>query len=120
MNDDGFAIMLFTIFFMTLATSPIVNFLYRRNKKFLPSQHRVLQNLKPDAELRILTCIHQVQTVAGITALLEISHATRRSPICIFALQLMQLKKHTSALLIVHGAGGTSSESISRVDGQID
>lgn len=120
MNEDGFAIMLFTIFFMTIATSPIVNFLYRRTKNFLPSQHRVLQNLKPDAELRILACIHEVQTVAGITALLEISHASRRSPICIFALQLMQLKKHTTALLIVHGAGGTSSESISRVDGQID
>lgn len=120
MNDDGFAIMLFTIFFMTIVTSPIVNFLYRRTKKFLPSQHRVLQNLKPDSELRILTCIHEVQTAAGITALLEISHASRRSPICIFALQLMQLKKHTTALLIVHGAGGTSSESYSRADGQID
>ncbi|KAJ8546566.1 hypothetical protein K7X08_032640 [Anisodus acutangulus] len=120
MNEDGFAIMLFTIFIMTIATSPIVNFMYRRTKKFLPSQHRVLQNLKPDDELRILTCIHEVQTVAGITALLEISHASRRSPICVFALQLMQLKKHNTALLIVHGAGGTSSESISRVDGQID
>ncbi|XP_055806582.1 cation/H(+) antiporter 15-like isoform X2 [Solanum dulcamara] len=120
MNEDGFAVMLFAIFFMTIVTSPIVNFLYRRTKKFLPSQHRVLQNLKPDVELRILTCIHEVQTVAGITTLLEISHASRRSPICIFALQLMQLKKHATALLIVHGAGGTSSESFSRVDGQID
>ncbi|XP_060193794.1 cation/H(+) antiporter 15-like isoform X1 [Lycium barbarum] len=120
MNEDGFAIMLFTIFIMSIATLPIVNFLYRRTKKFLPSQHRVLQDLKPDTELRILTCIHEVQTVAGITALLEISHASKRSPICVFALQLMQLKKHTTALLIVHGAGGTSSESISRVDGQTD
>ncbi|KAH0716835.1 hypothetical protein KY290_013402 [Solanum tuberosum] len=120
MNEDGFVIMLFTIFFMTIVTSPIVNFLYRRTKKFLPSQHRVLQNLKPDSELRILTCIHEVQTAAGITALLEISHASRRSPICVFALQLMQLKKHTTALLIVHGASGTSSESYSRADGQID
>ncbi|KAJ8548950.1 hypothetical protein K7X08_030916 [Anisodus acutangulus] len=120
MNEDGFAIMLFTIFIMTIATSPIVNFLYQRTKKFLPSQHRVLQNLKPDTELRILTSFHEVQTVAGITALLEISHASRRSPICVFALQLMQLKKHTTALLIVHGASGTSSESISSIDGQID
>ncbi|XP_016560926.1 cation/H(+) antiporter 15 isoform X2 [Capsicum annuum] len=120
MNEDGFAIMLFTIFFMTIATSPVVNFLYRRTKKFLPSQHRVLQNLKPDAELRMLTCIQEVQTVTGIAALLKFSHSSKKSPICIFALQLMQLKKHTTALLIVHGAGGTSSESISRVDGQID
>ncbi|XP_009770550.1 cation/H(+) antiporter 15-like [Nicotiana sylvestris] len=120
MNEDGFAIMLFTIFFMSIATSPIVNFLYRRTKRFLPSQHRVLQDLKPDAELRILTCIHEVQTVAGITALLDISHASRRSPICVFALQLMQLKKHTTALLIVHGSSRTSSESVSKVGGQID
>ncbi|KAM3363369.1 hypothetical protein BC332_05635 [Capsicum chinense] len=120
MNEDGFAIMLFTIFFMTIATSPVVNFLYRRTKKFLPSQHRVLQNLKPDAELRMLTCIQEVQTVTGIAALLKFSHSSKKSPICIFALQLMQLKKHTTALLIVHGAGGTSSESISRVDGQTD
>ncbi|XP_009611609.1 cation/H(+) antiporter 15-like [Nicotiana tomentosiformis] len=120
MNEDGFAIMLFTIFFMSIATSPIVNFLYRRTKRFLPSQHRVLQDLKPDAELRILTCIHEVQTVAGITALLEISHASRRSPICVFALQLMQLKKHTTALLIVHDSSRASSKSVSKVGGQID
>ncbi|CAI9100524.1 OLC1v1037644C1 [Oldenlandia corymbosa var. corymbosa] len=122
LDEHGYAMMILPIAIMTMVASPILGYLYKPKRHFSPSKHRALQKLKPDAELRILACIHELQSVPGITALIEVANATRRSPICLFALQLIRLAKHTTALLIEHGpCGGTSGyQNNRRIDGQTD
>nr|XP_027086634.1 cation/H(+) antiporter 15-like [Coffea arabica] len=120
LNRQGYTMMILPIALMTVVASPILGYLYKPTKHFLPSKHRTLQKLRPDAELRLLACIHELQTVPGIITLLEVSNATKRSPIFLFAVQLIRLAKHTTALLIEHGPGGFGSQSSRSFDGQTD
>ncbi|KAK2992827.1 hypothetical protein RJ640_012375 [Escallonia rubra] len=120
-NEAGYVVMYLSILLMTMVPSPLLHFLYKPKRRFLPSKHRALQKLKPDAELKILACTHEMQTVAGMVNLLEASNATKRSPIRVFALQLIPLTRQTTALLIVHSSSGTSSHnSRSRADAQTE
>ncbi|KAL3522668.1 hypothetical protein ACH5RR_015502 [Cinchona calisaya] len=120
LDEHGYTLMILPISLMTIVASPIMGILYKPTKRFLPSKHRSLQKLRQDAELRILACIHELQTVPGITTVLEASNATKKSPIFLFALQLIRLAKHTTALLIEHGPGNGGSQSSRRIDGQTD
>ncbi|KAK3038711.1 hypothetical protein RJ639_028318 [Escallonia herrerae] len=121
LDETGFVIMLLAIFLMTALPSPILTFLSKPKMRFLPSKHRALQKLKPDAELRILACVHEMPAAAGIINLLEASNATRSSPICVFALQLIQLGKQATAFLIIHNPSRSSSRnSRSRADAQTE
>ncbi|KAK2976472.1 hypothetical protein RJ640_020513 [Escallonia rubra] len=121
LEETGYVIMLLAIFLMTALPSPILSFLSKPKMRFLPSKHRALQKLKPDAELRVLACVHEMPAVAGIINLLEASNATRSSPICVFALQLIQLGKQATAFLIIHNPSRSSSHnSRSRADAQTE
>ena len=52
-----------------------------------------------DSEFRILVCIHNEDNVPAIISLLEASHATKRSPISIISLCLMELIGSSSSVL---------------------
>ncbi|PSS02943.1 Cation/H(+) antiporter like [Actinidia chinensis var. chinensis] len=111
LEDKAFTVIFIAILVMTMATQPIMSLLYKPKKSFLPNKHRAIQRLKQDAELRILACVHEAHSVAGIVNLLEASNPSRRSPIIVFSLHLIQLTGHTTALLIVHGPNQTTSQS---------
>ncbi|KAK3029184.1 hypothetical protein RJ639_038736 [Escallonia herrerae] len=120
-NKKGYFVMYLSILLMTMIPSPLQHFLYKPRRRSLPSKHRAFQKLKPDAELKILACTHEMQTVAGMVNLLEASNATKRSPIRVFVLQLIPLTRQATAFLIVHGSSGTSSHnSRSRADAQTE
>uniref|UniRef100_A0A5B7BY04 Uncharacterized protein n=1 Tax=Davidia involucrata TaxID=16924 RepID=A0A5B7BY04_DAVIN len=112
LEDEEFTIMLVSILLMTIGTVPVISYVYKPAKRFLPNKHRAIQRLKPNTELRILACVHEMHNVAGITNLLEASNATKRNPICVFALQLIQLTGHgATALLMVHTIPKSDSQS---------
>ncbi|KAM7500660.1 hypothetical protein LguiA_025074 [Lonicera macranthoides] len=111
LDNSGFAIMFITIAITTMTTALIISILYRRTHRFLLSKHRSVQKLRLEAELCILVCMHEIQTVTGIINLLKFSHATRRSPIWVFALQLIELTKQAVAFFIIHTPSHSSSHT---------
>ncbi|XP_031288312.1 LOW QUALITY PROTEIN: cation/H(+) antiporter 15-like [Pistacia vera] len=74
-------------------------------------KQRTMQRNDPNKKLRILTCIHSTRNLSGIINLLQLSNATRRSPICVFAVHLVQLTGtgSASAMLIVQDSQKTST-----------
>ncbi|KAA8519517.1 hypothetical protein F0562_013773 [Nyssa sinensis] len=112
LEDEESTVMLIAILVMTMGTVPIMSNLYKPARRFLPNKHRAIQRLKSNAELRILACVHEMHNVGGIINLLEASNATKRSPICVFALQLIQLTGHaTTAMLIVQSVPKCDSQN---------
>ncbi|KAK3135252.1 hypothetical protein QOZ80_5BG0416670 [Eleusine coracana subsp. coracana] len=66
---------------------------------------------KHDAELRMLACVHTTRNVPSIISLLELSNPTKRSPIFIYALHLVELTGRASNMLAAQHHSAASSGS---------
>ncbi|KAK1282252.1 Cation/H(+) antiporter 15 [Acorus calamus] len=116
LDEQSFAIMVITSVIMTAAVVPVVTSIYRPARRLQPYKRRTLQmqRARPDAELRMLACVHAPRNVPSIISLLDASNPTKRSPIFVYALHLVELTGRASAMLIVHntssrnGGGGGS------------
>ncbi|CAK7325857.1 unnamed protein product [Dovyalis caffra] len=102
LDNQEFAIIVIAILLMTILVKPIPHWTCKTTKHFRQYKRRTLEESKPDAELRILACIHTRRNLSGILNLLELSNATRKSPICVFAARLVELTGRANAMLIVH------------------
>lgn len=123
LDEESFAILVIMAVIMTAMITPIVTVAYRPSKRFVPYKRRTLQRLKPDSELRILACIHTPRNVPTTINLVEASQPTKKSPIFVYALHLVELTGRASAMLIVHntqkGHGG-SNNPINRAQANSD
>ncbi|KAJ7957029.1 Cation/H(+) antiporter like [Quillaja saponaria] len=120
LDDESFAIMVIVTVVMTAAITPIVTTIYRPARRFTPYKRRTIQRSKPDAELRVLVCIHTPRNVPTIINLLEASNPTRKSPICIYVLHLVELTGRASAMLIVHNTRKSGRPALNRTQAQSD
>ncbi|KAI7979459.1 Cation/H(+) antiporter 15 [Camellia lanceoleosa] len=118
LDDRAFAIMIIVTVAMTAIITPIVTTIYKPSKRFAPYKRRSIQILKPEAELRVLVCIHTPRNVPTILKLLEASHPTKNSPFCIYVLHLVELTGRASAMLIVHSTQGSGSPALNRTQAQ--
>ncbi|KAJ0085016.1 hypothetical protein Patl1_30624 [Pistacia atlantica] len=109
-------VMTISILFMTSIVPPIFYFVKKTTKRFTNYKQRTIERRNQDTELRILTCVHSTRNVSGIINLLQLSHATRKSPICVFAMHLVELTGtgRTSAMLIVHDTTKNNNASNNR------
>ncbi|KAB5538698.1 hypothetical protein DKX38_016231 [Salix brachista] len=108
-DNQTFAIMVMAILLMTILVKPIPHWACKTTKQFRRYKLRSLQESKPNTELRILACIHTTRNLSGIINLLELSNATEKSPICVFAACLVDLSGRTNAMVIVHDDNRNSS-----------
>ncbi|XP_009587092.1 cation/H(+) antiporter 15-like [Nicotiana tomentosiformis] len=103
LSDEHFAvaIMLSVVSVMVVIT-PLIRFLIRALEQQAPTMRRTIQHSKPDSELRILVCVHDLQSVPTMVNLLEASNATEQSPVGVIALVLIELVGRAAPLLITH------------------
>ncbi|KAL5555473.1 hypothetical protein UlMin_037709 [Ulmus minor] len=120
LDEESFAIMVIVAVVMTGIITPIVTIIYRPARKFIPYKRRTIQRSKPDAELRVLVCIHTPRNVPTIINLLEASHPTKKSPICVYVLHLVELTGRASAMLIVHNTRKSGRPALNRTQAQSD
>ncbi|KAF8404351.1 hypothetical protein HHK36_009234 [Tetracentron sinense] len=120
LDDQSFAIMVIVAVIMTGIVTPIVTAIYKPARRFVPYKRRTIQRSKPDAELRILACIHTPRNVPTIVNLLEASQPTKKSPLCVYALHLVELTGRASAMLIVHNTRKSGRPAANRTQAQSD
>ncbi|XP_057511746.1 cation/H(+) antiporter 15 [Actinidia eriantha] len=120
LDDMSFAIMVIVAVVMTAIITPIVTTIYKPARRFVPYKRRSIQRSKTDAELRVLVCIHTPRNVPTIINLLEASHPTKKSPICIYVLHLVELTGRASAMLIVHNTRKSGRPALNRTQAQSD
>ncbi|KAL2490074.1 Cation/H(+) antiporter 15 [Forsythia ovata] len=120
LDDKSFAIMVTVAVIMTAIIAPVVTTIYKPARKVVPYKRRTIQRTKPDGEFRVLACIHTPRNVPTIISLLEASHSTKKSPICIYALHLVELTGRASAMLIVHNTRKSGRPALNRTQAQSD
>ncbi|XP_071723621.1 cation/H(+) antiporter 15-like [Rutidosis leptorrhynchoides] len=106
-NLKGFDQMQFTTIvteyiLMTIVVVPLVNLAYKPAKRFLIHKRRTLLKCPADSELRIITCVHSMNNATAITSFLQALNPTRRYPIKVFPIRLVELTGRVTAMLIVH------------------
>ncbi|KAI4328636.1 hypothetical protein L6164_020972 [Bauhinia variegata] len=120
LDDESFAIMVMITIVMTSLVVPIVSATYRPSRRFISYKRRTIQMSKLDAEFRVLVCVHTPRNVPTIINLLDASNPTKKSPICIYVLHLVELSGRTSAMLIVHNTRKPDYPALNRTQAQSD
>ncbi|XP_020114323.1 cation/H(+) antiporter 15 [Ananas comosus] len=102
LDDESFAVLVIVSTLMTALVTPVVTAVHHPVRRLLGYKRRNLQRSKPDAELRMLVCVHTTRNVPSIISLLDLSNPTKRSPIFVYALHLVELTGRASNMLVVH------------------
>ncbi|KAK2643414.1 hypothetical protein Ddye_025177 [Dipteronia dyeriana] len=120
LDNTTMSIMMFAIVFMTALVGPIFSIAQKSTRRVRKYKQRSIQRSNQNSELRILTCIHSVRNVSGIINILEVSNATKRSPVTVFAVHLVELTGAASAMLIVHDSYKTNGNHHHRNRGRAE
>ncbi|XP_047172848.1 cation/H(+) antiporter 15-like [Vigna umbellata] len=102
LSVESFSILTIAVLVMTMMVPLIINAIYKPRKLYKQNKLKTLQNLKAEAELRILACVHNPRQATGMINILEACHTTKLPPLRVFALQLVELTGHTASLFVSH------------------
>ncbi|KAL6124993.1 hypothetical protein ACLB2K_077501 [Fragaria x ananassa] len=114
LDNQTYGVMLVAVWAMTVPVGPFLALFCKSTKSSTLNQHRSIQSVGAETELRILACAHNASNASGIISLIEASNPSSKSPIHVLAVKLVELTDHNAAMLIVHdachktGADGTN------------
>ncbi|XP_020209425.1 cation/H(+) antiporter 15, partial [Cajanus cajan] len=100
MSRDFYTAMVTANVLMTILVSPTINYIYKPSKKFEKDKLRTIQNLRADAEIRVLVCFHNTRQATGMISILEACSAPNVTLLHVFAAQLIELKGRGTAFLV--------------------
>ncbi|RWW06928.1 hypothetical protein GW17_00029714 [Ensete ventricosum] len=126
LGNQSFTILVLMSVAVTALVSPLLKAVVRPSKRLVFYKRRTIWWPNPDSELRLLTCVHVPRQVPGLIALLDIAHPTKRSPIFVYALHLIELTGRTSAILLnaapadASPSGNQHNHSHGRIQAQSD
>ncbi|ONK78861.1 uncharacterized protein A4U43_C01F330 [Asparagus officinalis] len=107
--QETFAIVVVMSVLMTALMMPLVSASYKPLKNIIEYKERSLMSVKPNEELRMIACAHSNNNAASLIGLLDMSNPTKRSPISVASLHLIELTGRESAVLISHNTDSNSS-----------
>ncbi|MBA0708362.1 hypothetical protein Golax_023493 [Gossypium laxum] len=103
LSETVFTAMVIAILVNATIIPILVRFLYDPvSRKYAAYEQRNIMHLKPDAELRILACVHTSDNVPAMINLLDLTCPTRESPNVVYVLHLIQLMARNSPVFIAH------------------
>ncbi|KAJ3708699.1 hypothetical protein LUZ61_012404 [Rhynchospora tenuis] len=102
LDDQSFAVLVLVSVAMTALVIPVVTSVHRQSRRLVGYKRRNLEMSKPDAEIRLLACVHGPRNVPSMISLIDLANPTKRSPIFVYALHLIELTSRASSMLVVH------------------
>ncbi|KAJ0238805.1 Cation/H(+) antiporter 3 [Hirschfeldia incana] len=81
---------------------PILRYLYDPSRMYAGYEKRNVQHLKPNSELRILSCIYRTDDISPMINLLEAICPSRESPVAAYVLHLLELVGQANPIFISH------------------
>ncbi|KAM0842638.1 hypothetical protein ACQ4PT_058236 [Festuca glaucescens] len=109
LGDESFAVMVLVSVAMTALVTPVVTGLQKPARRLVGYKRRNLQRIRHDSELRMLACVHTTRNVPSVLSLFDLSNPSKRSPIFIYALHLVELTGRASNMLAAAAASASSS-----------
>ncbi|KAJ1380733.1 Sodium/solute symporter superfamily [Sesbania bispinosa] len=99
---ESYSILTTSVLVMTIMVPLIINAIYKPRKLYKQNKLRTIQNLKAEADLRVLACVHNPRQATGMISILQACNAVKLSPLRVFALQLIELTGNNTSLLAAH------------------
>lgn len=91
-----------------------VGTLYDHTRIYAGYQKRDIQHASSNSELRLLSCAHRFDDVAGVRKILDASFPCKESPLSVYALHLVELAGRASPVLIDHQLGQKNTSGVAR------
>jgi hypothetical protein len=101
-KNTTYGVMMVSIMIIACLVKWSVKILYDPSRKYAGYQKRNVMSLKPDAELRLLACIHKKCNISAITDCIDVCSPITEQPISVDALHLIELVGRTSPIFISH------------------
>jgi Kef-type K+ transport system membrane component KefB len=112
MSDQSFTVLVFMSALITALVTPLLAMVVKPARRLVFYKRRTIGWSQPDAELRVLACVHAPRDVPGLLTLLDIASPSDQSPVSVHALHLIEFAGRASALLLINAsAPGLSSSS---------
>ncbi|CAH2065401.1 unnamed protein product [Thlaspi arvense] len=92
---------------------PILRRLYDPSRMYAGYEKRNMLHMKPNSELRILSCIYRTNDIHPMINLLEATCPSRESPVATYVLHLMELVGQANPVFISHRLQTRKSEDTS-------
>ncbi|XP_073143534.1 cation/H(+) antiporter 15-like isoform X2 [Henckelia pumila] len=108
-DEKSFAVLCSSMLFVTASVTNILRYLYDPLRRHIFYKRRTMMDLRPDSELRVLACVHCQENVPAIIELLESLNPTKRAPVDVCLLHLVELVGRAFPLLIPHKLSKMSS-----------
>ncbi|KAF5735835.1 putative monovalent cation:proton antiporter [Tripterygium wilfordii] len=101
-DNESFVIMCTSMVLVQGAITPIIKSIYDTSRRYVVYKRRTVMHSKPNSELRVLICIHDLNKVPAAINLLEALNPTKRSPLFVYVVHLVELVGRANPLLIHH------------------
>lgn len=95
-------LMLVTIVINTLIMGPVVAFLIKKETATLGYRHVALECQDPEAELRMLACVHNPRHIPTIVGLISALKGSEDGPIIPYLMHLIELPQKRKTNLLYH------------------
>lgn len=97
---------------MTIPVGPILDATRKLTSTNLDiSLRRTMQGARPDIPLRVLACVHTSRDASAVTNLLKASNPTVKSPIQVFAVELVKMTSRPTTALIIDDTHNNNKEN---------
>ncbi|KAF7091057.1 hypothetical protein CFC21_093719 [Triticum aestivum] len=111
MSDQSFTVLVFMSALITALVSPLLTMVVKPARRLVFYKRRTVAWPQPDAELRVLACVHVPRDAPAAITLVDVLWPSRRSPIAVHALHLIEFAGRASALLLINAAAPAASSS---------
>ncbi|KAG5224949.1 cation/H(+) antiporter [Salix suchowensis] len=105
LNTQIYSIMVINMLFLSGTFTPIIKLLHDPSKRYESCNKRTIQHTSLHMELRILACIYHQDSTPCIIRLLELTNPTAKTPMCCYAVHLVQLTGSLVPHLVHHEPG---------------
>lgn len=102
LKPPGFTVMVLASTLMTAVATPLFSTLYNPTRPYMVNKRRTIQHTAPNAELHLVACMHDQESVGWLINLLEVSNPTLSSPFVVYALHLVELLGRATPIFIDH------------------
>ncbi|KAF9596511.1 hypothetical protein IFM89_012242 [Coptis chinensis] len=110
-NIEIFRILVLSALVITGASAPLVRYLSKLSMKYKLHSRRTIRHFDPDAELRVLACIHDEQNVLSTVHLMKATNPTKISPINLSIIHFEEIVGHETPQLVSHKSHRRSSSA---------
>lgn len=108
-SDSVYAVMLASVVVTSILVPILVKYLYDPSRKYAGYERRDIMHLKPNAELKILACIHRSANMPAVINLLDAACPSKENPIAVYVLHLIELIGRSTPIFISHQKDNSAS-----------